>query len=244
MKNLFLLICFVIATTSCSVYEDITFHKNGKIDYKLIIDGKELLTMIPDLNAEKISDKFLDGEETISIAEKLKESLDEITPETEAYLKALEPLYISYTENIENQELMFSLFGNFKDADAFNNAYNALLKLQENRETSLQEGIDGLFGRSNLYWDGKTMKRFVQEDIDRKTESDEENLDFAGIDLLKGLFGGGKMQIKYHFSEEVSTINNPDALLNQNRKTVVLEHPADVFFDSGEQLNIEIKVNN
>ena len=241
MKNLLLLICVVILTTSCAVSEDIAFYKNGKIDYKLTIDGSELLSIIPDLNSAKISNNFL-KEETISIAEKLKDSIEVITPEVEKQLKALEPLYINYTENIENQKLEFSLFGNFKDANAFNDAYNALLKLQENSDTALQEGIDGLFGKSNLYWDGKTMKRFAQEDIEQKIELDEEDFDLAGIDLLKGLFSGGKMQVKYHFPEEVSTIDNPDALLSQDRKTIVLEYSANVFINPGNKLNIKVEV--
>lgn len=236
LLKLFFAFCLLLNFTSCAIYEDITFHADGKVEYKIRIDGKELLAAVPDLKTMSGSDDIAKNE-VISLADKLRDSETEIDQEMEESLKAIEPIYVNYEEDFDNGKIEINIFGTFDDAAAFNKAVVALQKIQE-KESESADSFDLTFGGGVLSWDGKKMKRTVAENSVAKDLDSNEKTD----DFLKNMFSNGKMVVKYHFPKKISSIDNPKALLTQNQQTVVVEYSSDMFVNPNSDLDIEVDI--
>jgi len=247
MKKLFYLLVISVLASSCSVYEDITFHSNGAISYKLTVDASELAALgggIP----EKPSDKVGAGE-TIVLSELILDELDSeefVIPQSE--LDNIAPYYMSYLEDDETKNFEISIFGEFANVEDFHKANTSLMAMvAANADDGSEMQVADILARNNFTWDGKTMTRKVVESpiiaitSSYKDNNEEEDEDTSEPDFgLAEFFDTGRFIVRYHFPGEVMNVDNKDALLTIDRKTVVLDFPGTVTTKPGEALNVII----
>lgn len=244
--------------TSCSVYEELYFAKNGNISYKLTFDSEQLMQMMP---KDSASENSIPSDSIISFAELINKMADNENisyPEEKEDLENISRFSIRKFEDAQNKVFTFTILGDFDNDEQLNKAFfsmNRLMGKTSDTENSLSLGkskiIDQFNQISQYKWDGKQMERYTinieipEADIDEEALSDEDE----AIDLfnMKNPFStflmGSKMQVKYHFPSKVDNINNPEALLSQDGKTVIIDYLATVLSESQNEANIKISVN-
>ena len=210
------------------------------------IDGSEVLTMMPDFEMKMPDNMPVDS--VISIVDVLRDSISNITPEIEQDLNNIEPFFLRIESDVANRKLNISVFGDFKDTDALNSAFTSLGNLQEAQKKDSQDKPSMSFfqvdGGAQLFWDGKVMKRTIRDkdNVTDEAEESEESLGENPDDMFSKFFSQGKMVVKYHFPSEVEKISNPNAVMTQDRKTVIIEYSGSSFISpKKEELDIEVK---
>lgn len=244
-----------ILFSSCSVYEEVTFHKDGRMSYNMKFDAAELMKMFP----EKKSPVSKTSDSIIYVGQMLKdEKMDIINkyPELSEDIENISPIFIRTVENEATGEFYVAMCGEFKDAREFNKAFGSMARIASaSKDMDIDvEGmpasgknknmVDWIGHLSDYEWDGKKMKRKM--DISKLSLADEdENEEPSSKDPFsdwRSFFGGGKMAVKYHFPKKVKSVSNTEALLSQDGKTVIIEYPASVFTTSPQEADIEIRL--
>ncbi|HCO66940.1 MAG TPA: hypothetical protein DIT04_04165 [Dysgonomonas sp.] len=243
----FIFAVFIFAVTSCSVYEDVYFKKDGTVSYSLEFDASALMTMLPVSG----SASPIPNDTVISltqILEEKKDSLQFLREEELAIIENVKPLQMRITNDTIQKTLFFNISGDFENAEALNRAFNTLNEISAKSKTEKNVGENLISGNvpdtdfnSNYAWDGRIMKRIVVrekpvvDDVSEESSREEEQ--------MKMLFSNGKMFVRYHFPERVKKVSNTDALFSQDGKTVVLEYPSATYLNpTAEKLNIEIEI--
>lgn len=242
MKKLLFLLSVLSITllSSCSIYEEIYFEKDGQVSYNMTLDMSEMLAMVP---PEKMTSMPADS--TISFAEMIKEKVDMDTLSSMEIedLKNIMPFYLSTKMDAETKSATISIYGKFSSAEDLNKGFMAMKRMaskNEGKMSGLPQSNDlmNTYNTFNYSWDGKTMRRTGG----KKTSSQsEEQATSKGNEFAK-LLTGGKMRVKYHFPIKVNTIDNPDALISQDGKTVIVEYKAIDLIENPEKTSIEIKL--
>ena len=253
-KNLHITLFTIISAlllSSCSVYEEITFHKGGKMSYNMTFDAGELLKMFPEkgISGGKMSDSIISFAEMI---EKEKTEMIGQYPDMEKDLDNIKPLYMRFVENAEKCECYISIYGDFKDSEALANAFQSMNNLAsqakdtDNKIPASKENMtEWMSNFPQYHWNGKTMKRYIDAAQIIPDEDDMEEDPTVGKDPFSdwtSFFEGSKMTVKYHFPQKVESVSDPNALLSQDGKTVIIEYPGSVFTKSPDKANIEIKL--
>lgn len=229
-------IIFSLCFSSCSIYEDIYFKDNQTVRYEMKLDASEVLSMMPDL-ANK-ADSSIPSDSIISIAEVVKEKIDttNMTDSDKIDLQNVSSLFLRVENKPEEHILSFLLYGDFDNVNKLNEALISVDKLQSKTKDSSVDNsglnLDKISSLSNYLWDGKTMIRTVNV-----TPNDGVK---AENNITSQLFSQGKLVVKYHFTQKVQEISDPNALLSQDGKTVIIEYPASVFQNPDDKMNIEI----
>lgn len=243
----FIFAVFIFAVTSCSVYEDVYFKKDGTVSYSLEFDASALMTMLPVSG----SASPIPNDTVISltqILEEKKDSLQFLREEELAIIENVKPLQMRITNDTIQKTLFFNISGDFENAEALNRAFNTLNEISAKSKTEKNVGENLISGNvpdtdfnSNYAWDGKIMKRIVVrekpvvDDVSEERSREEEQ--------MKMLFSNGKMFVRYHFPERVKKVSNTDALFSQDGKTVVLEYPSATYLNpTAKKLDIEIEI--
>lgn len=240
MKTIFSLLLTVLLFSGCSIYEEVYFNEDMSVKYQMKFDASEMVGM---LSASSLPgyNKHLPTDSVISLAEIMaehKDSIKSLSIEEQNMLNDLRPLNVRINSDSVAKTLFISLFGDFTSADALNKTFRSLAESKDKvsmRETNIRT-MNQMDNASRYSWDGKMMKREIDPEMLSKSEV-ETNKDKKG---LADMFMGGKMVVKYHFPKRVINVSNPNALLSQDGKTVVIEYPATDFIDSTEKINIEI----
>lgn len=242
MKNIltYFLITFLVLFSSCSIYENVYFNEDMSIKYQMKFDASEMMAMLPSMSG---TNKSMPTDSIISIADIIAEynSIETLSPEEQQILNDLKPLTLRINSDSIAKTFFVSLYGDFENAEALNKAFKALaehkggmLDAEPNAKAISQ--FDNI---SRYKWDGNTMIREIDPDM-LQTKSSTNSAEENGF---MDMFAGGKMIVKYHFPKKVNNVNNPDALLSQNGKTVVVEYSVKDFINSSDKINIEIETD-
>lgn len=235
-RNLFLLIIAVIFCR-CSIYEEIYFNEDMSVKYQMKFDASELMSMV---SASSLSYSSFPTDSVLSFADIMaehKDSLQTLSAEEQVMLEDLKSVTLKFKNDTIAKTFFITLLGDFKDSDALNRTLK-IISEQKGKGSEVKTGrkiVDQLDNTSKYFWDGKNMKREVQPRISAQTA--ETSKDQNMIDMLST----GKMVVKYHFPKRVVKVNNTDALLSQDGKTIVTEYSIADFIDSTEKINIEIE---
>lgn len=243
MKKTILILSFLISIlfSSCSVYEDVYFHADGSVKYQLSFDASKMLE-IPGMSQEMPTDS------TFSMIDKIKEDSLTFSKIDKSDLENLSLLFINIKSDTVNKKLRIMLTGDFKDAESLNKTLISINKTND-KEKSESSQISGTpFSRntfsslklpSQYSWDKTTMSRIVDMTL---FETNEEKSEDTIGSAMEQLFNEGRMIVRYHFPEKVLKISDPEALMTQDGKTVVVEYPIVQFTKSSEKMNIKISV--
>lgn len=232
----FLLLCLL---SSCSVYEDIYFAENGSIKYELAIDANELIQAIPDFSSEA---NKIPADTVFSFVDMINSYNEKNSEEQDAEKKKdmeyLTPLSFKIHHDPATNNIYGTLLGDFENIEKFNKTQEVLHKYYNNERTfTSNQYMKGEVSVSTFTWDGKTLKRtpFVPNDISKDVDSNDNSND----DMQK-MMSMGKFTTRYHFPEKVVNVNNPNALLSLDGKTVSITYPLSAFQKTSNELDIEI----
>jgi hypothetical protein len=239
MKKILYLLSIIALSSSCSIYEEIYFNEDMSVKYQIKFDDGEWMSTF---SASTLSghNKSLPNDSVISVAEIMAEYKDPVQPlsaEEQQVLNDLRPLNLRINSDTIANTFFISLYGDFANAESLNRVFRILAE-HNDKTTKASPRIRRIYqpdNASRYSWDGKTMKREIDPDLLRKVKEDTENDNGSA-----NMFTGGKMIVKYHFPKRVTNVSNPNALLSQDGKTVVLEYPATDFVNSTEKTNVEI----
>lgn len=257
-KNMFfsgLVFALIFLMNSCTVYEDMTFHENGKLSYSLQFDMSQLSGFsLEPTNSMKNShrrdsvvafvDLFKNNKgETLDISE-LKEDLENAAP-----------FKIRYTTDSDTQTSLMTLFGDFNNTDDFNKSLhsfgNLISKVAEKDAPNYQSSIDFKEWFSNMpvfTWDRIKMTRSSNPSSKKNEEesNSDNDIDFNRFQINSKLMMllGCKMETSYHFPQKVESVSDSTATVSDDGKTISIEYSGDVFTENPEKTNIEIKTKN
>lgn len=237
MKKLVFTLFTALLLASCSVYEDIYLNNDKSINYLTtfeITEGNGMEGML--------KNKF-PADSVISMKDILSEELAkgaEITDEMRGYLESLEVFTLRMKLSDDGKKYQMILRGDFKDDKHLNTTIDNMSKLMSEAQeaSSSTQKMDFFNAQWNISWDGKTMKRtmFNTESEKNDTEGDiaEKKMN---MDMMTKAVKG---QVRYHFEKKVKKVNDPNALMTQDAKTVVII-PNDMT-SASEEYTVEIKV--
>lgn len=246
-------IVVLIMSFSCTVYEEMTFYKNGKISYNFSFDASEFAKMFPDkgLVESTLEDSIISISDVIK---KDKKQILQTYPDLKTDLDNVSQFYIRITQNSEKSEFKISLSGNFNNAVSLNEAFVSMGKIvaktqTERSRTPIDNDLMKWIGNIPTYtWDGKTMTCTAQKII-----SDENLVENGNDEVLdnllegsesdwKNFLTGSKMTVKYNFPNKIESVSDTTDLLTQDGRSVVIEYNGTMFIQSPEKTNIEVRI--
>lgn len=256
---------FLLLLNSCAVTEDITFKKNKEVEYNMTIDLSQLMALAgsgaPDSPAFGASFAKFEGDSTRSFIEILGDEIDITNPEIMEDINNIKPLYMKFENDTENEKFALSIFGKFKNAEAFNKAFVSFVRIDQyqkalkNADAEIENSPasdfspNDLFKNNSIYWDGKVMKRLTNQVSNiEKTESsgsEEESVDQLMDKMTNSLapiLNKTKITTNYHFEKKVKDVNRTDATYSKDGKTVIISYTGEESLDPEKNTPIEIKV--
>lgn len=245
VRYIMLVLAVVLSASSCALYEEVTFHPDGKITYNLTLDTKELIkVMTPSLLGEDNIANNNSSDSIISLSELIAEQ--ELTDEEKQWAYAIKPFSMRKIENFEDSVFTSSVYGTFDNDKQLNEALIALNNIFVGTSKDISEGFYETPRLISQYaWDGTTMKRYTIKNPlfkeDRNTERTEEKIE-AAKSVMNNIYKSGNLKIKYHFPHKVKNVNNPEATFSQDGKTVITDHKISVFNESPQDADISITV--
>jgi hypothetical protein len=242
--------------SNCAVYEDIYFQKNGEIKYSLSIDASEILKASPsssDIEFSASTDMLQFSGKNINIAQMMKDSLKglELTDDILKDLENIKPLFMKFENDPKKKKLNISVFGDLKNAEAFNNAFISMNRIEEimKQQKEEEEGTGNNYAMSEFYtqsflsWDKSVMRRTINNDIEEEEEDNEESEDieeedsvdnimnpanmfsqFMNNDPFAGLLENITITTRYHFQKKIDKVNDPEAVISKDGKTATIEY--------------------
>lgn len=234
MRKLLYILFAVLLFSSCSVYEDIFLHKDKSIRYQSTFE----LTEETGLNEFMYLDLPTDSAMSLKYFVEEKYPYNDDLSEVSIYLDSLDAFYVRAIPSRDREKYMVILEADFNDDLHLNKSMatmgRLMVKLQE-IASSISDDLNFFNTQWNILWDGKTMKRSGLDTVLVEDISEDEGFsdDVYKYKVLKKMLN---IQIRYHFDHKVKTINQPDALMSQDGKIVV------VFPNNEDYTTIEIKV--
>lgn len=260
-------ILFSFLMNSCAVTEDITFKKNKEVEYNMTIDLSQLMALggsgAPDSpNFGVTGFSGLEGDSIISFVDQFsKDSLDITDPEIAEDIENIRPLYMRMEKNSDSGKFALSIFGKFKNAEAFNKAFVSFVRIDQYQKAlkntdAEMEGSpasdfspNDLFKNNSISWDGKVMKRLTNQVSNiEKTESsgsEEESVDQLMDKMTNSLapiLNKTRITTNYHFEKKVKDTNRTDATFSKDGKTVTISYTGEDSLNPEKNTPIEIKV--
>lgn len=194
--------CFLFLTSCIEIKEIIYLKKNGSGTYKLLIDMSQLQSLLGKngmMNAEGSSSSFSN----------LDKGLDSITN----ILNNLEGI-TNIQKIMDTAQFVFGMKFDFKNIRSLDNLMSKLQSFSKNKNISFV---------SVFNYEGKIFNRgdmpggILQEII---TEISKDNSTSEMNDLL---LNNVNYNFIYTFDRKVKKMANPDALLSEDKKTVLLK---------------------
>lgn len=254
MKNLIIILFTVLfSATSCSVYEEFYFSENGSVKYSLIIDASEMKKIMG--TSSLGNDYDYPSDSIISFSDIIKDSLKTIPAEYANDIKNIEPINLRIQNNDSLNILKMSVYGDFKDMEAFTSAFASLAKLEhdvnltKNFSAVDKYSFSNFFNKNTYTWDGTTLTRVVtaKEKIEEETEEIEEteNTDGdkqtdAAVESMMRIFSQGQYIIKYHFPYKIKSTSNENATFSLDGKSAIINYSGSLFLEPDKNLSIKI----
>lgn len=259
-------ILFSFLINSCAVTEDITFKKNKEVEYNMTIDLSQLMALAgsgaPDSPAFGASFAKFEGDSTRSFIEILGDEIDITNPEIMEDINNIKPLYMKFENDTKNEKFALSIFGKFKNAEAFNKAFVSFVRIDQYQKALKNEDAEmgdspvgdfspnDLFKNNSISWDGKVMKRLTNQTSDIKAPESSDNNEEESVDQLMDkmtnslapILSKTKITTNYHFEKKVKDVNRTDATFSKDGKTVIISYTGEESLDPEKNTPIEIKV--
>ena len=254
MKKTVLYFIFGIALclSSCNVHEEISFSVDGSVSYKMQYNISKMM-IGETMNFEASG---FPSDTVISLKE-LGESGGSKAeyPEQEEDIANIAPLFL--TVNSNDEDIAFSISGNFDDIAAMQQSMKSFTRLSEKESEKKrategetvdmtqellhsaisQEGVIYSFSENSF-----TRKASnISSDSDESSDLDETLSNIIGGNMLSEMLPLGKYIMKYNFPRKVKSVDNSNAIISEDRKSVVIEYSLSEIMASPQGLDISVE---
>lgn len=242
-----LLLILIVFFSSCSIEQEITFLDDNQVNYRMLIDGSKLMK-------SSENNGITTGKETdsiISFADMVRKDNPKLLkeyPELEKDVDNISQLYLRIIENPAEKKFSISIYGDFKDSKNLNQATASLYNLM-NHSSKVKGGrtekmSKDLFSNTKVYtWNGKVMTHKAEKKISETILKEEDkNRAHQLLSNIGSYILGNTTTVKYHFPRKVKSVSDPEALLSQDGKSVIIKYPNSVLSTTPELANIKIEL--
>ena len=212
IRNLLLAILSLIATGCLDLTEEITLNSNGSGIYVNTMDATKLMEQMTAASA---------FDSTGQLASGMKKTLDSTFDENVKKFKLIDGVSsVSLDKSVDN---LYKLSLNFSDIEVL----NKVLDIDKTDEDEMK-----------LYsWTkGKLVRKDGGLNFAKELFDEDEN-----GDMMDAFFADMKYRIIYHLPKAVKDMNNKNATLSDQRKTVNLEVSLSDIKDKIKSLSNQVK---
>lgn len=201
----------LISLNSCIIYEDYTFHSDGKIDISYHVDGSKFAKMGKSENSGKI-DTIINFSDYLNKDKAYKK--DEIDQIAELFKN----FQIKILANDDKME--YDLRGTLNNVEELN---KAVLFLQE-------DSLSKIIPLFNLKIKNK---KFIRENISSETISSESKEGLPSM-ILNSI-------ITYNFDQPVKKVSDKNAVISKDRKKVTIEYSPEDYSNGNTNIEIDLE---
>ncbi len=218
-----LLVALAGLVTSClDVEEEITLNQDGSGAYQQTIDLSEMMQMVEGLMGES---------EEGGSAQEMLGAMDSAMQENVAKLRQVGGIgKVHY----QLEQYTYTLGYDFASIEALNAATAALA-------ASGNEGLPGLNGKNSFSLDKRTLTRSAASVDDIFNEAGATEEDQQALEMAKMMLGNASMTTVYHLPGKVKNVDNQEASLSADGKTVTIEMSFLDLLEGNASLDSEIK---
>jgi hypothetical protein len=218
-----LLGAMVIAlVSSCNFTEEIHLNENGSGKLSIQFDGSEMMEMGGEELAktdEKAVDSIISFKDFL---EEKKDSIAQLSPQEQAKLKKLEPFNLRMVMNPEKKEMMFDLFGEFKNVSEMNDAFNTFQDASAMGPGAKQQAAPAPVEEQAT----QVNYSFANNKFKRSAKIVDPALFQQQLDSMQGaemFLSGSTYTLKYHFPRRVKSTTAEGATFSADGKTLIYE---------------------
>ncbi len=244
MKKL-LLLSLVLIFSSCQLNEEITFNKDGSGEFQLAIDMSGFMSMAKGMGKEndslKKNKKPLVKDTVYKLVDMLedkKDSIAQLPKEEREWLEKMKNAVVKLHANEIKGEMTMAYIYPFKKVADLDNILDKFEKIEKNRKdkNSIMTDMTNDMPKTKVKYEfnKRKFRRKVQMVKSKKTNDSINNK----TEAMLGMF---KYKLIYHFPYKIKSVSNKDALLSADKKTLIIELPANVLFNNPKLLDFEVK---
>ncbi|PWA07158.1 hypothetical protein [Flavobacterium psychrotolerans] len=245
MKKTFLafIIGFSYCLTSCTLTENIYINDNGSGKFSVEMDGSGLMAMMPkdSLKGEKSVDSIFSFKK---IFIERKDSIAKLSQKEQDVLKKLENFNMRMKMDLVANQLLFFMNTDFKsvaelqDIMATMNTYNSFQNTIKSKTEANSYIPSSGFGSNNSvlsysYDSKKFIRKATLIPTNKVLKDSTQN--------FKMVFDASNYILKYHFPKPVKKVSNANASFSEDRKTVTIQYPFNVYMENPDKLNLEVE---
>lgn len=212
----------IALVSSCNFTEEIHLNENGSGKLSIQFDGSEMMEMGGEELAqtdEKAIDSIVSFKDFL---EDKKDSIAQLSPQEQAKLKKLEPFNLRMVMNPEKKEMMFDLFGEFKNVSEMNDAFNTFQEASAMGPGAKQQTAPVPVEEQAT----QVNYSFANNKFKRSAKIVDPVLFQQQLDSMQGaemFLSGSTYTLKYHFPRRVKSTTAEGATFSADGKTMIYE---------------------
>ena len=235
MKKYILLSLIIFCLSGCAIIQNITFHKDGHISFRMFISNKQL-EYIHDKSASELQELILEktgrikDNTTIAAGRLVRTSHVSLTDRQREGLALLAELQVQKNKDIFTP-LNFVISGDFKNLDDLNKAFAAVPLLSQTVqgfEIFEEYGLNAYFEQRFVYTRKGDMFSVHSEPI-ADADSGIKETDTYKRDYIHRMFlTTYPYETIYKFPFDVKIVNSPNS--SYSKREVRIQYPVRFFF--------------
>mgnify|MGYP000997834798 CR=1 FL=1 len=247
MKNVifYLVLAMTAVLSSCNVQEEYTFTEDGGVTYSLQYSiSKEMM------GGGNFSASGLPTDTLISLGELMKEN-DGVKvdyPEKDEDVANISPLHMGVGSS--DEEISITIKGDFADLNAMQKSLKSFARLSEQSAEKNGDGANEIAQKmvTSTVTQDNILYSYDKKGFSKKCTSSsadsEENFKNLFGEMEGGLtemLSAGKYVVKYNFPKKVKSVDNANAIISEDEKSVVVEYPMMEVLMSPQKMGIAVK---
>ena len=252
MKQILVILVFILALASCEVREEYTFNKDGSGTYEMGFDMTEFMNMGEESDTTSLGQEVDTLMNFASFLDEKRDSISQLSKEEQDRLEILRPLQIKMVMSDSTKQMLMELryaFKDLKDLDKFSDAIEQANVKELNEFTpsggeedasadnaqdqpdifSMAESFDTHFSREKF--SRKITEEARQKAIEQKDTTMVADDPFADMVRFKQVF---------HFPYKVKSVDNERVRILPDFKGVELEANMYDLNNNPDFFNIEV----
>lgn len=212
----------IALVSSCNFTEEIHLNENGSGKLSIQFDGSDMMEMGGEELAktdEKAIDSIISFKDWL---EEKKDSISQLSAEEQSKLKKLEPFNLRMVMNPEKKEMVFDLFGEFKDISEMNDAFNTFQDASAMGPGAKQQATPTPVEEQAT----QVSYSFSKNKFSRSAKIVDQALFQQQLDSMQGaemFLSGSTYTLKYHFPRKVKSTTAEGATFSVDGKTMIYE---------------------
>ncbi len=237
--QLFLIIFSTLLLASCSFTEELTFNKDGSGTYNLNMDMSAMTAMMGSMkdstqaNAMEKKDTLINFKDLI---EENKVEIDTMSEESKMVIESLKNMKMRMQMDEAEGLFLMDMFMDFKNINEIQNINEVIAKAQSLQSDQLSEAPTNQ--KVTFEYTKKLFKRkveLIKLSAEEQKKFDENNAQYAMF------MAGSKYKLKYTFPKKIKKVNQKEAVISEDQKTVTYEVDFEKAINEPKSLELEVK---